>query len=218
MSNAIILVAPEDQLRAWTPHLVHRGTVIGMPETAVPRIVETIRSERPTLVALDSSFAATPRGTALLARLTDDPTLDACEICLIAAQGRGISLSSYSKRASQVAAAHDPRGTRRRPRYQFPVRPAVRLGGVQAQLVDLSIRGAQVTAQIPFWPGERRELTLEDSDTALRIRAAVVWARPEQPAKPGSAYRIGLQFQEEDGQSGALKAYSLRQLSGTTRK
>jgi hypothetical protein len=209
--NTMVLVAPEDKLRDWTPHLMHR-VLIRVPETDVPRAVEIIRAREPVLVALENAFAATPRGLALRVRLANDPALSRCKVCLIAPQGRGVSLTPLiaPDLPAARAAAWDPHGTRRAPRRRLASATAVYVDADKATLIDLSSFGAQLSVSSALWPGTRCGLILRDDERALTLSATVIWAHAEDDAQDRHLFRTGVEFRPTADDAAALNALALR--------
>jgi len=57
---------------------------IAFADTDALRALEAITRQRPNLVVIESAFAATSRGTALINRIKADPSLSRCEVRLAA--------------------------------------------------------------------------------------------------------------------------------------
>lgn len=180
-------------------------------ETEALRALEVITRERPSVVALERTFAATSRGTALINRIKADPALAACEIRIVGpAAGAStaaapapvpepVAVAAGAAAVAVVAApgALDQRGTRRAPRTRVTERIEVLIDGNPATLIDVSAIGAQVMSPTILRPNQRVRLTLQDPARPLRVAAGVAWALFEMP-KDGSRYRAGLEFFDVD--------------------
>src|SRR3954471_20697485 len=72
-------------------------------DTDALRALEAITRHRPSLVVLESAFAATSRGTALVNRIKADPSLSACEVRVVAQlAGPGQAAAPPVRAAEQV--------------------------------------------------------------------------------------------------------------------
>jgi CheY-like chemotaxis protein len=82
-----VLIAAPDLLSALTRREDLMRAVTFSDEDARAAL-DVITKQPPRLVALDRLFASTPRGAALIERIRRDPALAACEIRLVASDGR----------------------------------------------------------------------------------------------------------------------------------
>jgi hypothetical protein len=73
-----------------------------------------------------------------------------------------------------------------------------RINGAPGQLINLSVTGAQVVAQIRMRPTEKVRLALTDATTELRLTGAVAWANLEISARGVQQYRAGLELCSAD--------------------
>ncbi len=179
------------------------------------RALQVITNRRPSLVAIERLFAATPRGAALINRIKADPSLVLSEIRVLSHDSDYARvLSRQGDRASAAAAVAAPlalldqRGTRRAPRFTMAVRVDVTVDGNAAALVDLSIVGAQVVSAGVLKPNQRVRMALSDEAGILRFNASVAWARFEIPPGSGPRYRAGIDFVDAD--QTAVEAYCSR--------
>jgi hypothetical protein len=178
-------------------------------DTEALRALEVITRERPSLVALERTFAGTSRGTALINRIKADPALASCEIRVVEQAGpeaarEGAASVQVAVAAGAVAAAAvappatlDQRGTRRAPRTRVTGRVEVLIDGNPAMLIDMSPIGVQVVSSAILRPNQRVRVTLQDPARPLRVAANVAWASFEMP-KDGPRYRAGLEFFDPD--------------------
>jgi hypothetical protein len=103
-----------------------------------------------------------------------------------------------------VATADAPRqldwhGTRRAPRFRIRQGVEIQLDGNPANLVDLSVMGAQVISATILRPNQRVRISVPTDDFVMRFRGAVAWAKFELP-KPTEPprYRAGVEFNDAD--------------------
>jgi hypothetical protein len=160
-----------------------------------------ISAERPTIIALERLFAASPRGAALMTRIKADHTLDGCEIRILAHD------SDYSRVSPRnaAAAAGKPRqrpraldkGTRRALRYRLRSDVSMMLENRPAYVVDLSELGTQVVAHAALKPQQHVHALLDPGGIELELEGQVVWARVE-PGRDKHAWRAGIEFEAPD--------------------
>jgi hypothetical protein len=165
--------------------------------------LEAILSDVPEIIALDPDFAATARGAALVARVKADPRLRDSEVRALVQNGTyDASLSApiqpESRAPATVFQPLDYCGTRRAARYAMKGVVEARINGAPGQLINLSVTGAQVVAQIRMRPTEKVRLALTDATTELRLTGAVAWANLEISARGVQQYRAGLELCSAD--------------------
>jgi hypothetical protein len=176
--------------------------------------LDAITERRPPVVALERSFAATPRGAALINRIKADPTLTNTEIRVVShdsdysrvsprkPSGGGASAGTAPAAAPEVPVQPlDQRGTRRAARVKIAGKVEMLIDGNAAVLVDLSIVGAQVVSPTILKPNQRVRIALPDDLGTMRFNAQVAWAAFEIPAKSGPRYRAGIDFVDADARS-----------------
>ena len=177
------------------------------------RALDVITRHRPPVVVLDSAFAATSRGAALVNRIKADPSLETCEIRVIEVaqeephgstrHGAAATLSASSIAVAEFGAPvatsdiADPSGTRREARVTFADEIEVLIDGNPATLVDLSSVGATVLSPTIVRPNQRVRLSIPDPARPIRFNAGVTWAIFEL-LKIGPRYRAGIEFFDAD--------------------
>lgn len=177
-------------------------------DTDALRALETIARQHPALVVLDSVFAATSRGTALINRIKADPTLSGCEVQIATFEpgatpqvpARAVVVEDVTippGAAPQPGAPLDVAGTRRSPRYEMIPGIEVLVDGNPATLVDLSTTGAQVMAMTSLKPNQRVRITLPGGLVPIRASGAITWAIFEM-SDHGPRYRAGVDFHSPD--------------------
>ena len=103
-----------------------------------------------------------------------------------------------------TAEAEPPRqldwhGTRRAPRYRIRQGVEIQLDGNPAQVIDLSVIGAQVISPTILRPNQRVRVSVPTDDFMMRFRGSIAWAKFELP-KPTEPprYRAGVEFVDAD--------------------
>lgn len=201
----VVIAAP-----AFLPGLKERagsinGEVIAFADADAVRALEAIHKRKPTVVALERLFAASPRGAALINRIKADPSLRLMEIRVLEHN------SDYSRviprPAPGVPSALDHTGTRRAPRVKIRDKMTVLVDTKKALLVDLSIVGAQIIAFTGLKPDQQTELALADSSVKITCAATVIWTSFDM-SNGTPRFRAGLDFIDPDG--GRIGAYAQR--------
>ena len=205
----VILVAAPELIPALRERVGDGGTVLTFADSDPVRAMEAIAAERPPVVALERLFAASPRGAALIARIKDDPSLDASEIRILSHDSgyRRISPRRSDtpppKTASRSAQAFD-RGTRRSPRFKMKESAAATVDGQPARLVDLSLCGVQLIGPESLRARRPATVALGAAHQQLIVAGTVVWARVEL-SRRGPAAKVGIEFTDPDTE--AIEAF-----------
>ena len=213
MSATVLIASPEH-----LPALKERddlGETIAFADTDALRALDVITRQRPKVVALERTFAATSRGAALINRIKADLALAACEIRIIAHDSSYARVSArragesgpivrtaapalaMAEESSPADAPLDQRGTRRATRFNIVDGVEVQIDGNPASLVDLSLLGVQVISATTLKPNQRVRVTLADPTRPMRFSAVVAWASFEIP-KGAPRYRAGIEFFDGD--------------------
>lgn len=207
-----VLIAPSEHLPALQQHArSDTDELLAFTDAEPLRALEIITKRRPSVVALERMFAATPRGTALIGRIKSDPSLAHAEILVVGhddVPGLDRLRRSGTRAAAEAAAAPgadvpaspslDRRGTRRAPRVRIADQVEVVVDRNAAALVDLSTVGAQVVSTAVLRPNQRVRVVMTDAQGTIRCGAVVAWASFEIPPRSGPRYRAGLQFIDAD--------------------
>ena len=200
------------------------GEVLAFSDHDAVLALEEIVRRRPTVVALERQFAATPRGAALINRIKADPELAGSELRVVAHDSDyervlprpAIALTvaeepapaAPAAEAAPVRAPLDHHGTRRALRFKIAGDMSVLLDGNSARLIDLSEVGAQVVSATVLKPNQRVRVALTDDHGPLRFNGAIAWAAFEIPPRHGPQYRAGVNFVDADGD--AVGAFCMR--------
>jgi hypothetical protein len=163
---------------------------------ALDHIIRT----KPALVAMHDEFSTSSRGTALINRIKDDPSLASCEVRVIT---RDSEMSRITVKRGQGGAAValdepapalDQRGTRRAARVRVKDGVEVTVDGNPAALVDLSAVGAQVISPTVLKPNQRVRVIMGEGKAAVRCSGAIAWAAFEMPKGMPTRYRAGIDW------------------------
>ena len=223
-----VLIAAEDLLPALKARALDAdGELLAFSDTDALRALDVISRRRPRVVALERTFAATPRGAALINRIKADPTLSNSEIRVVShdvdpqvvshaagdrsAEPEPIGSTAPAPTSAAViapASLLDKRGTRRSPRYPIAGGVDVVVDGNMATLVDLSTIGAHVLSATILKPNQKLRMTIADEQITMRFNAIVAWAFFEMPPKIGPRYRCGIEFLNANAAD--VDAYRLR--------
>jgi len=198
----VILVAAPELIPALRERLGDDGGILTFADSDPVRAMEAIAAERPPVVALERLFAASPRGAALIARIKDDPSLDASEIRILSHDSDYQRTSPRRRGAPPRKPASKPPqaldgGTRRWPRIKMKESAEATVNGRPARLIDLSLGGAQLIGPESLRARQPATVGLGPAGRALVVAGKVVWARVELSRK-GPTARVGVQFTDPD--------------------
>jgi hypothetical protein len=206
---SIVLIAEPEQLDVLRQRPDYAGA-LAFTDSETPSALEAILIHQPGVIVVERVFAAKSRGAALINRIKADPSLEACEIRIVAhdssfsrvapRQGPPASAAGGGGTAAAVAAppvALDQKGTRRAQRYKIIAGIEVLIDGNPALLVDLSTVGAQVVSATLLKPNQRVRLSFIESARPVRFSAGVAWSAFELP-KGEPRYRAGIEFFDAD--------------------
>ena len=223
MADTVLIAAPE-HLTALKNHSSFAGAQ-AFPDADALKALEAITKDKPKLIVLERTFAATSRGAALIKRIKADPALVGCEIKIVAHDGtpatgkkkKGDGAAAAAPAATEAAATEaavkaaaappaptkaplDQRGTRRAPRFNVVGGIEVLIDGKPATLINLSVVGAQVVSPTILRPNQRVRMVLPDAERQLRFAAGIAWAAFEMP-KAGPHYRAGIEFFDAEAEN-----------------
>ncbi|MGE3273969.1 MAG: PilZ domain-containing protein [Vicinamibacterales bacterium] len=210
MSSSIVLIGPADALPALQARLAPGAGLRTFTSDEALEALDHVIQHQPRIVALEPTFAASSRGTALINRIKADPSLIDCEVRVLAQDPAAAAPASaaVAPAAAAPASALDQRGTRRAPRVPIAAGVDVQIDGNPAALVDLSAIGAQVLSTTVLRPNQRVRVVVADTAGQVRCAGVVAWASFEMPKGQPPRYRAGLEFTAADG--AALDAFAVR--------
>lgn len=208
VSASIVLIGPSEALPTLRERVDSGAELHTFTDQEALEALDHIIRTKPRIVALDNEFSATSRGTALINRIKDDPTLSDCEVRVVAHDAAlnrvAVRRSSAAAAAAAVVVVEEPkkpldqRGTRRAPRIRIRENVEVLVDGNAAQLIDLSAVGAQVLSSKMLKPNQRIRLTLPEGKVALRCTGSIAWASFEMPKGEAPRYRAGIDISGAD--------------------
>jgi hypothetical protein len=225
MSAPSVVIAASNLMPALRDRLESDGELLAFADTEPIQALQAILSHKPTLIVLERLFAATPRGAALINRIKTDPQLAHSEVRVMSHTGdytrvvkqttveapapeplptMAVGRETSTHGATAITAEEPPRqldwhGTRRAPRYRIRQGVEIQLDGNPAQVIDLSVIGAQVISPTILRPNQRVRVSVPTDDFMMRFRGSIAWAKFELP-KPTEPprYRAGVEFVDAD--------------------
>jgi hypothetical protein len=211
--SAIVVIGPAEALTALRQLFDAGMTLESFTDAESVAAVEHILTHKPRIVVLETDFAASARGEALVTRIKKDPDLADCEVRVVSRDGTGARGHRRKSGAGLKAvgsgnSALDSRGTRRAARVRMAGDLPVAVDGNPVVLVDLSPLGAQLLSRVILRPNQKIRIAFTEGKDAIRCVGAVAWATFEMPAGEPPRYRAGVRF--STGDPDALKAYAQR--------
>lgn len=213
-SDAAIVIADQVRLGAIRHGLPLPGRVMHFTSTSAGSAIASIRAYRPKVIAIDAIFAATPAGTALIDQIEGSNLEGSGVLLIVEDQGRWVTMPRRAGRivnppqdavvaqalaalssAARPAPRVDVPSSRRAPRFLVRAPISVGVESGEANLVNMSILGAQIVSQPVLRPRQKIKLGLPDADEVLSLEAEVAWSmfeRPQPQVEPH--YRVGIQF------------------------
>lgn len=218
--SSIVVIGPSEALPALRERLDSGVELHSFTEAEALEALDHIIRTKPRIVALETEFSSTSRGTALINRIKDDPTLVDCEVRVVAHDAAGSraavrrSVGSGSVAAASVVAVEEPhksldqRGTRRAARVRVRDGVEVLVDGNAASLIDISAVGVQVLCAKMLKPNQRVRISMPDGKTAIRCNGSIAWASFEMPKGQPPRYRVGIELTNPDAP--AVNSYAAK--------
>jgi hypothetical protein len=225
-----IIVADPTRIPAIRDGMVLPGRMMYFTAGNTVSAFDTIRAHQPKLVVVDALFARTPQGMEFVERVEQLAIPQSDIRLVIQHEGRWVTAPRHVEppvsaprpvavvpKPAVVVASAAPvippsaaaLNTRRAPR--FLVRDAVNavVENGSANLVDISVLGAQIVSGPVLRPRQKIKLALPDTGDMLQVMAQVAWSTFEKPALVVAAhYRAGIEF--TDAAQQALEDYRRR--------
>ena len=199
------MIGPSDALPLLRERLDSGAELHAFTDQEALEALDHIMRHKPRIVALDHEFSGSSRGTALINRIKDDPSLGDCEVRVVARDTvlNRVAVRRTPGQGTAVAVdepkpALDQRGTRRAPRYRMKDGLQILVDGNNAALVDVSVVGAQVLCSVVLRPNQRVRMTLTDQKGAIRCNGSIAWASLELPKGLPPRYRAGIDMSGAD--------------------
>lgn len=198
---SLVIISTPEHARALLDRLQDQAVAV-FADTDSLQAFEAIQTIRPTIVALNRTFAETARGAALVAQLKGDTHLSDVDLRVLIEDENKVPLvlgdraSSSEKALLETSRPLDRAGTRAALRYVMD-RRAVLVNGEQSQLIDLSVSGAQVLLPTRVRPNEPVRLILSDQAGETRFPGTVIWS-VAVPTGGSIHYRAGVKLTKPD--------------------
>jgi hypothetical protein len=205
--SSIVVIGPSEALPSLRERLDSGVELHTFTEAEALEALDHIIRTKPRIVALETDFSSTSRGTALINRIKDDPSLIDCEVRVVA-HDTAVNRLAVRRSSGRVAAAVvvvdepqkplDQTGTRRATRVRVREGVEVLVDGYAAALVDISAVGVQVLSPKMLKPNQRVRLSLPEGKTAIRCSGSIAWASFEMPKGLPPRYRAGIELTNTD--------------------
>ena len=198
---SFVIISTPEYARALRNRLEDPAIAV-FADTDSLQALEAIKTKRPKLVALNSLFADTARGAALVAQLKSDSQLTGIDLRVLIEDENKVPLvladqaSSPEKALLETSRPLDRAGTRAALRYVMD-RRAIVVNGAPCHLIDLSITGAQVLLPTRVRPDEPVRLVLTAEAGEMRFPGTIVWS-VAVPTAGSIQYRAGVKLTKPD--------------------
>lgn len=212
-SDITVVVATTARAPLIQAAAVFSGRVIRFTDNKLTAAFESIQLNHPKLVAIEAPFAQTPQGQAFIERVEKLGVRGLTIQLVVQANGRWTATPYGGETAAPAAAKPGPEksvvtvaagisappakgaNTRRAQRFKVLESLDAVVENRQANLVNISILGAQVVSQPALRPNDNVKIALPDANDTLRLTAHVAWATFEQAPKTNETYyRAGMAF------------------------
>ena len=212
-NDITVIIADAQQMSTVRAERPIAGGVLYFSDANLASALETIRTQSPKTVALESQFAESGAGKAFIDRLR--VLAQDVEIQLLRKTGgtwttSGLNGGAPAARGAADSAAGDIESaqlnTRRAPRF-LVVEPADAIvDGTTINIVDVSVLGAQVISELVMRPKQRVKITIQEGDAGIRVAGRVAWSVFEKlKDQPLPRYRVGMEF--DDGTKQELEEF-----------
>jgi len=195
-----VAIARPEQVVSIKTRLAN-STVTVISEAELLQAQPTLISRPPDVLVMHSAFAESSRGATMVAALKGTKDSSTAIRVFIEDDGRTpliITETSMSPEDALLETSRplDRAGTRQAVRYPMN-RRMVAVNGDAGQLIDLSVSGAQVQANVRLRPLKVARLVLPEGNGDIRLQGTVAWAIAV-PAAGAIQYRAGIEFVNPD--------------------
>jgi hypothetical protein len=212
-ADICILVADPTRLDAIRQGTSLPGRLMPFASTSLASAIASIRAYRPKTIALEAAFADSPAGVGFIEQA--EPLVRGGILLVsehdgqwtVSPRGNGRSQAPASRVDSKIVAPSprqiaavaappvEPANTRRAPRFQVREQLEVIVESGHANLIDLSVLGAQIVSLPVLRPNQKLKIDLTDTNDGVSVIAQVAWSLFEKPtAQTEPYYRVGLEF------------------------
>jgi hypothetical protein len=213
-SDITVVIATTARMPLIQSASLFSGRVIRFTDNKLSAAFESIQLNHPKLVAIEAPFAQTPAGQALIERVEKLGVRGLTIQLIVQTNGRWTA-TPYGGEPAGPAAAVTPgadrkpvvtapakisappakgANTRRAQRFKVLESLDAVVENRQANLVNISILGAQVVSQPALRPNDSVKIALPDANDTLRLTALVAWSSFEQAPRGETYYRAGMAF------------------------
>jgi PilZ domain-containing protein len=198
----LVIISTPAQAPSLRERLGQDPAVAVFADTDSLKVLETIATMRPKIVALNPTFADTARGAALVAQLKSDSDLSDIDLRVLIEDEKKVPLmisdhaTSSEQALLEISRPLSRAGTRAALRYVMDRRPIV-VNGETSSLIDLSVTGAQVLLPARVRPNEPVRLVLSDETREARFPGTIVWSIAV-PTGGSIHYRAGVKLSKPD--------------------
>ena len=208
IATSIVIVRPE-HLGSVKKRLSEAEFVAVFSETEWLSVQDSVLARPPEVIVMQSAFAATSRGATLVSALKAKASEQSTAIRVLIEDEVKSPLILSERNLPPIDALLetsrplDRAGTRQAARYPMNRRD-VTVNGDTAQLIDLSVSGAQVQVGSRLRPLKVARLVLPEGPEEAKLHGTVAWAIAV-PDKGTITYRAGIEFVNADKKK--LSAY-----------
>jgi len=214
-SNISVVIATTVRMPAIQSVSLFSGRVIRFTDNKLAAALESIQLNHPRLIAIEALLAQTPAGKGFIERVERLGLRGSAIHLIVQSNGKwtttpynvepaagAADAGAHADRKAVIittpaAAAAALKGANTRRAHRFKVLESLNavVENKQANLVNISILGAQVVSQPSLRPNDNVKIALPDGDATVRLTAHVAWSVFEQ-ARMGSEtyYRAGMEF------------------------
>jgi hypothetical protein len=200
VATSIVIVRPE-HLGSLKKRLSEADFVAVFSETEWLGVQDSVLARPPEVLIMQSAFAATSRGATLVSALKAKPREHGTAIRVLIEDEVKAPLILTETDLPPIDALLetsrplDRAGTRQAVRYPMN-RRNITINGDPAELIDLSVSGAQVQAAARLRPQKVARVVLPESGID-KLHGTVAWAIAT-PNKGAIMYRAGIEFVNAD--------------------
>lgn len=201
VATSIVIVRPE-HLGSLKKRLSEADFVAVFSETEWLGVQDSVLARPPEVLIMQSAFAATSRGATLVSALKAKPREHGTAIRVLIEDDVKAPLILTETDLPPIDALLetsrplDRAGTRQAVRYPMN-RRNITINGDPAELIDLSVSGAQVQAKARLRPLKVARVVILDDDSETKLQGTVAWAIAV-PEKGAIMYRAGVEFVNPD--------------------
>lgn len=201
IATSIVIVKPE-HLVSIRKRLADAEFVAVISEADLLQLQDNLLAQPPEVLVMHSAFAATSRGASLVSalKLKPRPTGTAVRVFIEDEVKAPLILAETALAPTEAlletSRPLDRAGTRQAARYPMNRRP-IAINGEAAQLIDLSVSGAQVQTTLRLRPLKMARLVLPEGTGDIRMQGQVAWAIAV-PSGGSIQYRAGVEFVNPD--------------------